>query len=88
MITAGFIEVIGYVGAIVNTASALPQLLKTFNTKNVSSLSLTFLWTWLVGCLLLLIYSSFIHFTIPIFINYSLNIIFPALLIIMYYKYK
>jgi len=82
------IELIGYLGIFFNTMSTLPQIIKTYNTKDASSLSFLFLLFWALGCGLLLIYSILTHFTIPIAINYITNVVFPCILIFMFLKYK
>lgn len=83
-----FIEIIGLLGAFINTVSVLPQLIKTFKTRNVESLSLSFISYWFIGCFLLLVYSTVTSPTLPILLNYGLNSFFPLVLILMYLKYK
>lgn len=82
------IELIGYAGALINTVSTVPQIIKTYLTKDVTSLSILFLLSWFLGCLLLFIYILLTSGTIPLYINYICNVLFPLILIIMYYKYK
>lgn len=50
------IEIIGIIAAILTTASFLPQVYKTWKTKDVSSLSLPMWLIFFVGILFWLIY--------------------------------
>ena len=51
-----FYEIIGLVAAFITTASFLPQVFKTYKTKDTSGLSLTMYLTFFVGIVLWLIY--------------------------------
>ena len=82
------IEIIGYVGVILNSLAALPQINKVYITEDVSSLSIMFLLCWCVGCLLLMIYNLYIGYSLVIFISYLINVIAPCILIVLYIKYR
>lgn len=83
-----YIELVGYTGALINTVSTVPQIIKTYKTKNVDSLSALFLLSWFFGCLFLFIYLLLTTVTIPLLINYICNVVFPLVLIIMFFKYR
>jgi MtN3 and saliva related transmembrane protein len=51
-----FYEIIGLVAASITTASFLPQVFKTYKTRDTSGLSLTMYLTFFVGIVLWLIY--------------------------------
>ena len=51
-----YIEIIGLCAAVLTTAAFLPQVYKTWKTKDVSALSLPMLAMFFVGVLLWLIY--------------------------------
>lgn len=82
------IESIGYIATIINTVSVLPQIVKTYKSKDVSSLSLSFLLYWVIGCGLFLIYTLLTDGTLPVILSYALNTVFPSILIVLYLKYR
>ncbi len=82
------IETIGYVGVILNTLSTLPQLIKTYHTKDVNGISMNFILLWAIACGFLTIYAWLTLAPIPTLVNYALNVLFPGLLLIMYFKYR
>ncbi|MFD1614507.1 SemiSWEET family sugar transporter [Gelatiniphilus marinus] len=53
-------EYIGFAAAILTTAAFLPQVFKTWKTKDVSGLSLPMLVMFFVGVALWLVYALFI----------------------------
>lgn len=83
-----YIEFLGYLGAIINTVSGVPQIIRTYKTKDVYSFSCSFIFSWALGCGLLLIYSFLTIYTLPVIINYSLNTAIPVVLLIMYVIYR
>lgn len=56
-----YIELIGFIAAILTTAAFLPQVFKTWKTKDVSGLSLPMLTLFFVGIIAWLIYGIFIN---------------------------
>ena len=50
------IEIVGYFGAILTTASFLPQVIKTFKTKDTSGISLTMYSVFVFGVVVWFIY--------------------------------
>ncbi len=55
------IEIIGFVAAFLTTAAFLPQVYKTWKTKDVSALSLPMLLMFFVGIVLWLVYAHYIN---------------------------
>lgn len=78
-------EIIGFIAAILTTAAFLPQVYKTWKTKDVSSLSLTMLVMFIIGIVCWLIYGFLINSPSMIFAN-SITIVSATLL--FYFKLK
>ncbi|UKM65898.1 SemiSWEET transporter [Flavobacteriaceae bacterium GSB9] len=78
-----YIEIIGFIAAVLTTAAFLPQVYKTWKTKDVSSLSLPMLLMFFIGVLAWLIYGFLTHSPSMIFAN-SITIVSAFLLI--YFK--
>ena len=55
------IEIIGFIAAFLSTAAFLPQVYKTWRTKDVSGLSLPMLILFIVGIVLWFVYALFIN---------------------------
>ena len=56
-----YIEIIGFTAAFLTTAAFLPQVYKTWKTKDVSALSLPMLLMFITGITLWLVYAFYIH---------------------------
>ena len=54
------IKVIGFLATFTSTISLVPQLLKSYETKSVSDLSIWMLWNFLFSSILWLIYGFMI----------------------------
>ena len=80
-----YIEIIGFAAAILTTAAFLPQVYKTWVTKDVSALSLPMLIMFITGISLWLIYALFINSPSMIAAN-SITIVSSCFLI--YFKIK
>lgn len=78
-------EIIGFIAAILTTAAFLPQVYKTWKTKDVSSLSLTMLVMFIIGIVCWLIYGILKKSPSMIFAN-SITIVSATLL--FYFKLK
>jgi len=82
------IELIGYLGVILNTSSSFLQVYKTYTSKTVEGLSLPFLLCWALGYCFLLLYIILTTWYLPTFLNYLFNILMPATLICFYINYS
>ncbi|WOD44844.1 SemiSWEET family sugar transporter [Hwangdonia lutea] len=82
-----YIEFIGFAAAILTTAAFLPQVFKTWQTKDVSGLSLPMLIMFFVGVALWLVYALFINSPSMIAAN-AITIISAFLLIYFKVKYN
>jgi len=80
-----YIEIIGFIAAVLTTAAFLPQVYKTWKTKDVSALSLPMLLMFFIGVLGWLIYGVLIDSPSMIFAN-AITLVSSFLLV--YYKIK
>lgn len=81
-----FIEILGFVAAILTTAAFLPQVYKTWRTKDVSGLSLTMFLMFFTGIALWLIYGFLIKSPSLIFAN-GITVVSSFLLLYFIIKY-
>lgn len=79
------LEIFGWVGGFLLTTCAVPLAWQSYKNGHSTSLSHIFLWMWLGGEVLVLIY-IFPQFLWPLIINYGFNII--LICIILWYKFK
>ena len=78
-------ETIGFTAAILTTTAFLPQVYKTWKTKDVSGLSLPMLLIFFIGIVLWLIYGFLMESPSMIFAN-SITVVSSFLL--LYFKLK
>ena len=80
------IELLGLFGTLLLAIGGLPQLIKTVKDKHADGLSGGMLWCWLLGFMLLLMYTIKLH---PhdwiLLFNYGFNLI--VVLVFLKYKY-
>ena len=79
------IEIIGFFAALLTTAAFLPQVYKTWKTKDVSGLSLPMLILFFIGITAWLIYGTFKKSPSMIFAN---GITILSTFLLMYFKIK
>ncbi len=82
-----YTEIIGFAAAILTTAAFLPQVYKTWRTKDVSGLSLPMLLIFFVGILAWLAYGVLKHSPSMIFAN-TITVVSSFLLIFFKIKYR
>ncbi|TGV02865.1 SemiSWEET family sugar transporter [Flavivirga rizhaonensis] len=82
-----FIEIIGFIAAILTTAAFLPQVYKTWKTKDVSSLSLPMLLLFFIGIVSWLAYGFLKNSPSMIFAN-SITVVSSFLLVYFKIKYR
>ena len=80
-----YIEIIGLIAAFLTTAAFLPQVYKTWKTKDVSSLSLPMLTMFFVGVIMWLIYGLLIE-SLAIILANAITLI--SLFLLVYFKLK
>lgn len=79
-------EIVGYVGAFLLAICAFPQAISSIITGNSNGLSHTFLWSWLIGEILMLTFTlNTIGPSGPFFYNYLVNTVLLG--IITCFKY-
>ena len=78
-----YIEIIGLIAAVLTTAAFLPQVYKTWKTKDVSALSLPMLILFFTGIVLWLVYGVYIKSLSMILAN-SITIV--SSLLLLYFK--
>ena len=80
-----YIEIIGLIAAFLTTASFLPQVYKTWKTKDVSGLSLPMLTMFFIGVIMWLIY-GFLKESLAIILANAITVI--SLFLLVYFKLK
>jgi len=78
-------ELVGWIGSACFAVCALPQVIKTVREKNADGMSHGLLWLWFLGEAFTIVYVWSAHFSWPLIVNYSFNLV--LLSIIGYYKY-
>ena len=83
------VEIIGTIGAILTTASFVPQVYKTYKSKSVDGISLTMYSVFFVGIIFWLIYGISIDSFAVIFANIITGFLVLVILILrITYKNK
>lgn len=77
------IELLGIVGSLTLSICAVPQVIESIRT-GYSGMNIQMLWLWLIGALLMLVYSFILYSDVILLLTYSSAIIFSS--IILYYK--
>lgn len=78
-------EIIGWIGGMLLATCAFPQVIKVSREGHADGMSDLNVWLWCIGEIFMLVYVLFVQFSLPLLLNYGLNLIF--VLVIMYYKY-
>ena len=86
-INSEFIELYGYLAAILTTIAFLPQLYKTWNSKSAEDVSLIMLVCFISGLLLWIIYGLKIG-SLPILIANIITLMFNLGILILKLIYK
>jgi MtN3 and saliva related transmembrane protein len=81
------VEIIGLIAAFFTTAAFVPQVVKTWKTKEVENLSLTMYLVMLTGVILWLIYGININ-SISIILANIVTITLVCVIIILKLRYK
>ena len=87
MLDNNYVEVLGFIAAFLTTAAFLPQVYKTWITKDVTGLSLPMLMLFFIGIALWLVYAFIIDSPSMIFAN-SITVVSSFLLVYFKIKYK
>ena len=81
------VDTIGYIAAILTTGSFLPQAIHTFQTKDVSGISLTMYSAFTLGILLWLVYGVLLV-SWPMIAANVITLGFAAAILSMKLRYK
>ncbi|MDA8591631.1 SemiSWEET transporter [Flavobacteriaceae bacterium] len=82
-----YIEGIGLLAAVLTTYSFLPQVYKTWKTKDVSAFSITTFTLFFIGIVCWLIYGIYKESLSMILAN-SITMVSSFLILILIYKYR
>ena len=80
-----YVEIIGFTAAFLTTAAFLPQVYKTWKTKDVSALSMPMLLMFITGIILWLVYALYINSPSMTVAN---SITIGSSLLLIYFKIK
>ena len=77
---------LGWIGSVLLALCAAPQAVQSWDQRNSYGVNRTFLWTWALGELFVLVYMlSQSDILVPLVLNYVANLI--CLGVILYYSY-
>ena len=82
-----YVDLFGFLAALLTTIAFLPQLLKTWQTKSADDVSLIMLILFIIGLICWIIYGSKIHST-PILIANIITFIFNFSILILKITYS
>lgn len=80
-------EILGMLAAIITTAAFLPQVYKTWKTKDTKSLSLTMYGSFFIGVSLWIVYGFYLE-SMPMIIANGITAISALVLVGLKLKYK
>ena len=82
------LEITGWIGATMFSFCALPQVIKTWQTKRATDFSWLFLLMWFVGEILTFVYVAIkTPDAYPLLVNYAFNFVMLCYLIYVKVKY-
>ena len=81
------VDTIGYIAAVLTTGSFLPQAIHTFQTKDVSGISLTMYSAFTLGIVLWLAYGLMLS-AWPMIVANVITLAFAAAILTMKLRYK
>ena len=78
-------EIFGWAGSILLAVCGAPQAHRSFMQKRTVGIAPSFLWMWFLGEVLTLFYILLGRFSLPLAVNYGVNIGFIGIIIYYYY---
>lgn len=92
-IEMNFFEILGWIGNLVLSIGVIPQVYKTYKTRDVESFSWSFLLMWAFGVLFTFVYimqGDIVKgdYQYPLWLNYLVNIIATGYLVFAKFKYQ
>jgi uncharacterized protein with PQ loop repeat len=82
------VTILGHIGLVLLAFSSLPQLVKTFKSKDVSGVSPTMLLCWSMGCFSMGLYVFLTTAQTILLLNYGFNTIIVGITTCLYFKYR
>jgi len=79
-------DIIGFIAVAMTTGSLVPQIIKMYNTKDVSAISLSTYIMYLVGILIWIVYGVQLN-SIPVHVSNFFSLIFSLSIITMKIRY-
>jgi len=87
MQTSLIFETLGTAGSLILCASAIPQIVKTYQTRSSGDLSIMYLATLMFGLMLLMVYSIYVKDFVFIFGN-TLALSSTGVMILFWFRYR
>jgi len=87
VISGSMFELMGMAGSLILCFSAIPQIVKTYRTKQVGDLSICYLGILMLGISLVMLYSFYIMNLIFIVSN-GLSLFMTGMLLAMWVRYR
>jgi len=81
MFEIDYIEIIGFIAAILTTSAFIPQVYRTWKTKDVKAISLTMYLVMFTGVLLWLLYGIYINSLSMVIANSITSILILSIII-------
>lgn len=81
------LDILGYMAGILTTLSFVPQVVKTWKTRSTKDISLVWLFTFITGVSMWLLYGYFLG-SIPIIVANSATLILVTLILAVKLKSK
>ena len=77
--------ILGWAGSILLALCAIPQAYKSYQERQTSDISASFLWMWFIGEWFAMFYVFFEKYSLPLLLNYASNIVLIAVIMWFYY---
>ncbi len=81
------VETIGLLGGLLLSVQAIPQIVKTYNTKSAKDLSYLSISISSSGCLLTFVYGIYLR-QLPVYLPVMISIACDIVLVTMKYRYE
>jgi len=79
------VDLLGWLGGGMLAICSIPQTIKIIKAGSSKSMSLLFMWLWFWGEVFTLSYILIGNFSLPLFVNYSINLTLSIILLKYYY---
>lgn len=79
------VDLLGWLGGGMLAVCSIPQSIKIIKLGSSRSMSILFMWLWFWGEIFTLAYIIAGNFSLPLFVNYSINLTLSVLMLKYYY---